>query len=204
MSKDLNRFVSVLLKTRALRLGSYKLPDGTVKPYFVDMKPMLGTPSAFQLLVQKMEELIIKHKLVKRHDYFCSTPTAGLALTSVLSFKLKKPMVSVLKMGDKETRVAHLDGIILPGSRVLIVDDVLMTGRSIKSMAEGIRASGGIVDKATVILDREENGRDLLRRYGVDIVSYTRFSEISRALKRYTLGEDQAVLDIMSRSVEEQ
>lgn len=204
MSRDLNRFVSVLLRTRALRLGSYRLPDGTVKPYFVDMKTMLGTPSAFLLLVQKMEDLITRHKLVKRYQYFCSTPTTGLAITSVLSFKLKKPLVSIVKGDYTKTRVAHLDGVVSPGSRVLIVDDVLMTGRTIKSIAEGVRASGGIVDKAVVILDREEGGRDLLRKNGIGVVSYARFSEIARALKRYPIGEDQAVVDIMSRSIEEQ
>ena len=45
------------------------------------------------------------------------------------------------------------------GDRVLLIDDLVTTGLTLKKAAEAVRAEGGVVTDAVVFLDREEGGK---------------------------------------------
>jgi orotate phosphoribosyltransferase len=57
-------------------------------------------------------------------------------------------------------RERKIEGILMPGNRVLLVDDLITTGLSLKKAATAIRAEGGVVTDALVLLDREEGGKE--------------------------------------------
>ena len=46
---------------------------------------------------------------------------------------------------------------------MLLIDDLLTTGLTLKNAAEVVRAEGGVVTDAVVFLDREEGGKQLIR-----------------------------------------
>ena len=60
------------------------------------------------------------------------------------------------------------DGDIKPGSKVLIVDDLLATGGTIKATIDLVEKQGGIVVGVAFLIELEElNGKDLLKDYNV-------------------------------------
>ena len=80
----------------------------------------------------------------------------------------------------------------MPGDRVLLIDDLITTGRSLRRAAAAIRAEGGVVSDAVVLLDREEGGNERLAEDMVTLHSLLRASEA--ADKLYQIGaitEDQ-------------
>jgi orotate phosphoribosyltransferase len=88
----------------------------------------------------------------------------------------------------------------MPGDRVLLIDDLITTGHSLIKSATAIRAEGGVVTDAVVLLDREEGGEKRLARDGIILHYLLRVSEVADRL--YEMGvitEDQ--LRIILRQV---
>ena len=93
-----------------------------------------------------------------------------------------------------------MEGILLPGDRVLLVDDLITSGGSMLKAAEAVRAEGGVVTDAVVLLDREENGKGNLAKDGIKLHYLLTTSET--AYKLYDIGaitEDQ--LDTILKQV---
>ncbi len=58
------------------------------------------------------------------------------------------------------------------GDKVLLIDDLLTTGLTLKKAADAVRAEGGVVTEAVFSLDREEGGRQLLEKNGINFIRY--------------------------------
>lgn len=64
-----------------------------------------------------------------------------------------------------------LEGNVNDISRVIVIDDVITTGGSTILAIKRMRESSLQIEKAMVIVDREEGGRENIEASGVDIVS---------------------------------
>ena len=83
----------------------------------------------------------------------------------------------------------------MPGDRVLLVDDLATTGLSLKMAARAIRAEGGVVEDAFVLLDREEGARERLAEIGIDLHCVLGMSEAARRLyEMNAIDEDQLTM----------
>ena len=72
-----------------------------------------------------------------------------------------------------------MEGVISPGDRVLLIDDLVTTGLSLGKAAKTIEAEGGVTDNAVVLLDREEGGRENLEKNGIRLHSLLKISGIA-------------------------
>src|SRR5713101_5514224 len=75
-----------------------------------------------------------------------------------------------------------VEGILTPGERVLLVDDVITTGKNILTALQSIRGEGGVVENALVLLDREEGGGEHLQKEGVKLHSVAKISDVAKKL----------------------
>lgn len=91
----------------------------------------------------------------------------------------------------------------MPGDRVLLVDDLITTGRSLLRTAEAVRSEGGVVNDAFVLLDREEMGRARLAKNNIEVHALFRISEIAERLFEIdAITEEQ--LDIILKQTEKE
>lgn len=82
-----------------------------------------------------------------------SPATAGVALAAMLSRRLGVPLF-LADVGD-DGRASHVhDGEALAGARVLLVNDVVTTGRGITALARAASASGANIAGACWFLTR--------------------------------------------------
>jgi orotate phosphoribosyltransferase len=79
-------------------------------------------------------------------------------------------------------RERRVEGILASGDRVLLIDDLVTTGLSLKKAVEAVRAEGGVVTDAVVFLDREEGGKQLLEKNGISLHALLKISEIANTL----------------------
>jgi orotate phosphoribosyltransferase len=79
-------------------------------------------------------------------------------------------------------RKRRVEGILVSGDRVLLVDDLVTTGLTLRKAAESIRAEGGVVDKAIAFLDREEGGKEKLAKHGIQLQTLLKISEVAKIL----------------------
>jgi len=197
---DEERLCDILLRTGSLRFGSFKLASGMLSPYYVDLRLIPSDPSAFRTVISFYSS-IIDGALRKRTKRLAGIPTAGMAYAAVLAFSLNKPFLYVRREEKAHGRGRRIEGILQPGDRVLILDDVITTGKNIMDAADAIRAEGGIVEDAAVLLDREQGGEAALRRTGVRLHAFTKIRRVVNNLSSRGLIDESQRKEIVSQVV---
>lgn len=190
-SSDKEELCDVLLRTGSLKFGTFKLASGILSPYYVDLRIIPSDPEAFRRVINYYLALV-EPNMVKRVQRLAGIPTAGIAYAAVLAFKLSKPFLYVRKEAKEHGRERRIEGLLQPGDKVLVLDDVATTGKNIMEAAEAIRAEGGVVEDAVVLLDRQQGGAVNLRKIGVKLHAFTTMKQIADRLAALgTIDETQ-------------
>ncbi len=167
--------------TKKIELKKYirSIPDFP-KPgiLFRDITTLLKDKKAFKSAV---ESLVNKYKK-KKIDKVVAVEARGFILGGVLAHKLGVGFVPVRKPGKlpwktnsvtyaleygTDTLEMHHDAIN-PGERVLIVDDLLATGGTVKAVTDLVKQlQGKIIGIAFLIELTDLKGKDKLRGYPV-------------------------------------
>ncbi|KYH38924.1 MAG: orotate phosphoribosyltransferase [Candidatus Hecatellales archaeon B24] len=194
-------FALALAKAEAIKFGSFRLTSGRLSPYYLDLRVLPSSPEAFHMCIEIYGELAGKVGL-ENFDLLVGVPTAGMVFASALAYRLRKPMAYVRKEAKGWGLKRDVEGKVKPGSRVVLVDDLITTGKSLLEAAEALQEAGGKVLGALVLIDREEGGLENLSRRGINLHPYTRVTEILEALKAENLLEEakyREVLDYIKR-----
>ena len=185
----------ILKRTRALEFGTFKLSSGRATPYYVDLRVIPSFPDAFRIVSDIFVDLIRRNLKVESFDRIAGIPIAGTPFASLVAFQLGKPLIHTrpkLRLRGRERRV---EGVLMPGDRVLLVDDLVTTGLSLKRATLSVRSEGGVVSDAFVLLDREEGGEERLAKIGVNLHPVLKVSEAARRLyEMNAIEEDQMKL----------
>jgi len=190
----------ILNKIGALQFGAFKLTSGKVSPYYIDLRIVPSFPEAFQRICDLYVKLIKSDIGANSFDRIAGIPTAGIPFASLTAYHLKKPFLYIRPTERLHGRERRVEGILLPGNRVLLMDDLITSGGSLRRAVEAIRTEGGVVTDAIVLLDREEGGKENLVKDNVKLHYLLTTSEA--AYKLYEIGvitEDQ--LDIIVKQV---
>jgi adenine phosphoribosyltransferase len=130
---------------------------------FKDITPLLNNPSAFQ---QAIDLMCIKFR-DQPIDSIAAAEARGFLFAAPLALELKLPLVPLRKPGklpyetishsyDLEYGSAELNmhvDAIQPGTRVLLVDDVLATGGTMIAGCKLIEKAGGIVTGCAFLIE---------------------------------------------------
>ena len=192
----------ILMRIGALKFGVFTLTSGKTSPYYVDLRIVPSFPEAFRRVCDLYVRLITEDLEVTNFDRIAGIPTAGIPFASLIAYHLKKPFLYIRPRARLHGRERRVEGMMMPGDRVLLIDDLITTGRSLSRAAEAIRAEGGVVTDAVVLLDREEGGSERLAKDNVTLHYLLEAGEAAEKL--YEIGaitEDQ--LKTVLRQVKE-
>jgi len=196
---SVDEFCNLLLRTRSLEFGTFKLASGILSPYYVDLRLIPSNPEAFQRTIA-MYVSVFEPNLIKRTQRLAGVPMAGIAYAAVVALNLSKPLLYVRKDQKEHGRERRIEGLLKPGDRVVVLDDVVTTGKSVLEAAEAIRGEGGVVDDAVVLLDRQQGAPENMRKNGVKLHSFTTMRRIAERL--LSLGAiDEAQHNEISRQI---
>jgi len=145
---------------------------------FRDITTLLKEKRPFKLAI----DALVEQYKYKKIDVVVAVEARGFILGGILAYKLNSGFVPVRKKGKlpaktnsityeleygTDTLEIHSDAI-KEGSRVLIVDDLIATGGTVKAVADLVKKlKGKIVGIAFLIELTELNGRDKLKGYPV-------------------------------------
>jgi orotate phosphoribosyltransferase len=198
-----DKMANILFKIDAVKFGVYQLSTGKASPYYIDLRVIPSFPDAFRIICDFYAEYITANIGLKNFDRIAGIPMAGIPFASQIAYNLKKPFLYVrqdIKLQGRERRVA---GVLVSGDRVLLIDDLVTTGLTLKKASEAVKAEGGIVSEAVAFLDREEGGRQMLEQNGVKLHALLKISEVANTL--YEIGAiDQESLKTILKQVKKQ
>jgi len=182
----------ILHKIGAIKFGAFKLSSGRTSPYYIDLRIVPSFPEAFQRVCNSYVKLLEKDLGAENVDRIAGIPTAGIPFASQIAYSFRKPFLYIRKGVRLHGRQRRIEGILAPGDRVLLVDDLITTGLSMKKAARAITAEGGVVNDTVVLLDREEGGREKLEKSGIKLHALLNVSEIADNLYEIgTIDEEQ-------------
>jgi orotate phosphoribosyltransferase len=166
-----------LVKAGTLQFGTFTLNDGRESPYYVNLRGLPSYPGLFKLVVDSMGEMLGK---VPKADAYCSVPVSGLNIAAPLALEKGKPLLytTVRKQGAGKV----LEGDMRPGWKVMVIDDLAGSGRTVLSAAKAVEQEGGDVKHAAVVVDRLEGAREALSKVGITLHALTDILELSDTL----------------------
>ena len=145
---------------------------------FKDITPLLAHPDALKFVIDSFEEMYSTQKL----DTILGIESRGFLFGAPLAYKLGVPFAPVRKKGKLPSKTVaveysleygtsvvemHEDSV-LPGKRVLIVDDLLATGGTAAAAAHLVEKLGGkVIGLAFLIELRALDGRKKLEGYPI-------------------------------------
>ncbi|MEM3383626.1 MAG: orotate phosphoribosyltransferase [Nitrososphaerales archaeon] len=185
--KELGR---VLVKIGALKFGTFTLTSGKMSSYYIDLRIVPSLPEVFKRITDIFIDAIKNMVNLDRIDAISGIPTAGLTYSTVIAYKLEKPLLYVRKELREHGTQKRVEGLLRPGWRVLIIDDLITTGNSILKAAEAIRNEGGLVEDALVLIDRMEGGKEKLATSNIKLKALAKITELADLLYDMSVIEE--------------
>ena len=172
----------ILVRTGALRFGAFTLPTGRFTCYHMDLAILPAFPEIFDIVTGIYETTVKKEVGADRFERIGCPLKVGIPYGPVLALRTMKPFLYIRKGADTHGRERKVEGLLLLGERVLIVDDITTTGKSILEATDMVRCEGGVVNDAVVLIDREEGGPRALEAAGVKLHAFVNITEIAKTL----------------------
>lgn len=163
-----------LVDTGCFRLGNFTLKSGLVSPFYLDLRRISSSPGLMRLVAKAYASILPAGKI----DRLAGIPVAAVPFSTALSLETDIPMIYPRMNSKGHGTGNRIEGDYAPGERVVLVDDLITTGKSKIEAADILRAEELKVTELVVLLERGTQGRLDMERHGIDLYAYARAEEL--------------------------
>ena len=189
-------FAIFLFKNNIIKFGNFTLSSGKKSSYYIDLRLVPSFPHQFRKMIKNLQKLIIEKIGLDNFDSLVSIPTGGLIIGSALAIETVKPLIYVRNKPKDHGTTKSLEGKILSGMQVMMIDDVATTGTSILNGIKELKAEGLSISNACVIINRLEGADKILNSVGVILHQLTDILEITEILFQEKLVSEDILEEI--------
>jgi uridine monophosphate synthetase len=161
-----------------IMFGEFVQASGAIFPYYIDLRKIISNPQVFSQVIGAYEKILAGLTF----DRLAGIPYGSLPTATGLSLKLGYPMIFPRKEVKAHGTRKAIEGNFLPGETIAVVDDILITGKSVMEGAEKIKSVGLTVNDIVVFIDHEKGVKDKLKENGYSGHSVLTISEIVNTL----------------------
>lgn len=153
-------------KSRAFSFGDFTLASGKKSSYYVNSKKAIFNGEVVNLLSEVLWEMTKDLAI----DAAGGLEVGAIPMAAVLAQRFAmhgKPLEGffVRKQAKEHGAKERVEGVLKPGMRVAVLDDVLTTGGSVLQAIAEIEKAGASVVAVVCIVDRLEGARAALAKY---------------------------------------
>lgn len=187
-----------LLKIRAVFLRPdepFTWASGIKSPIYCDNRLTLSDHQVRLDVENGLAELIKTH--YPHAEVLMGTSTAGIAHAAITAHILALPMGYVRSGAKDHGRKNQIEGKLLPGQKVVVVEDLISTGGSVLEVVEVLREAGAdVLGIVSIFTYGMKKSVDRLAEANVKNVSLTDLDTVATvaANEGYIRSQDQARL----------
>jgi len=163
MENEKKKLVELLKEKEVIKFGKFTLSSGKESDYYVNMKMAITNPQILKSIAKLVSSQINDIKI----DKVAGPALGAVPIATAISLESSIPMLMIRKAKKDYGTSQLIEGELIEGDSVIVVEDVTTTGGSLIKAIRAIKDNGGIVEKAIVVVDRAEGAIENLKKEGI-------------------------------------
>lgn len=163
IAKDLLSIEAVFLKPK----DPFTWASGIKSPIYCDNRLTLTTPA----VRTHIEEALVKtiREFYPEAEVLMGTSTAGIAHAAIVGHIMDLPMGYVRGSKKDHGRTNQIEGKLLPGQKVVVIEDLISTAGSCCETVEVLRGAGAqVLGVASIFTYGMKKGLDRLKEKNIE------------------------------------
>ena len=160
--------------------GDHVQASGAVFPYYIDLRKIISIPQIFHQIVSAYADILKDLKF----DRIAGIPYGSLPTATGLALRMERPMIFPRKEVKTYGAGKLIEGHFHAGETIVVVDDILISGKSVMEGAAKLKSAGLNVEDIVVLIDHEQGVKDKMQANGYCAHSVLALSEIAEVLYR--------------------
>lgn len=161
-----------------LLFGEYVQASGATFSYYIDLRKIISNPQIFNQVINAYGDIVQKLEF----DRIAGIPYGALPTATGLAMNLQRPMIFPRKEVKAHGTRRLIEGNFNPGEKVVVIDDILISGKSVMEGANKLKSAGLKIEDIVVFIDHEGGVIDRLANNGYRGHSVLSISEITETL----------------------
>lgn len=191
IAKDLLKIQAVFLRPDE----PFTWASGIKSPIYCDNRLTLSDPQVRQDVEEGLAETVRTHW--PEAECLMGTATAGIAHAAITAQLMGLPMGYVRSGAKDHGRKNQIEGRLLPGQKVVVIEDLISTGGSVIEVVDVLREAGAeVLGIASIFTYGMKKSVDRMAAAKIENVSLTDLDTVARVAAEdgYIRPEDQARL----------
>jgi orotate phosphoribosyltransferase len=174
-----------LLVERSVRTGHFILASGKESSVYVDARLTTMSPEGMQLIgplsLEKIDAAEWNPDSVGGLTLGADPVSFAISYASAVR---KKPLRAFTVRKEAKTHGTGnlIEGPFLARDRVVVIEDVITTGKSALQAIDAVRRQGGTVVGVLTVVDREDGGVEAINNSGYQVIALTSIHALTRNL----------------------
>ena len=144
--------------------------SGIKSPIYCDNRLTLTAPEVRTHVEEGLVDLVCKH--FPNVEVLMGTSTAGIAHAAIVGHIMGLPMGYVRSGNKDHGRQNRIEGKLLPGQKVVVVEDLISTGGSCIEVVEALREAGAdVLGVVSIFTYGMQKGLD--RMAAANVINYS-------------------------------
>jgi orotate phosphoribosyltransferase len=212
MSEASQKVAEMLLATESIAVYKDKpfvFVSGRISPVYIDCRKLLSFATEREYIVTELAKKAETHIGLDNIDVVAGGETAGIPYASFVSHLIRKPMIYIRKQPKGYGGTKQIEGILEPGKRVMLVEDLITDGLSKLRFNIGIRGAGAKMTHCLCVFDyasdrlNQHEGKINLAKNDIQLHVLANWDDVldtGRAKNYFTAEQNQQIVDFLQDS----
>ena len=170
----MDRVVKGLIETECFKVGEFTLKSGKKSPFYIDIRRVSSSVALLNDVADAFAEILKD----LTYDRIAGIPVAALPLATAVSLRTGKPMIYPRITMKEHGTGNRIEGEYKKGEKIVLLDDLITTGKSKIEAIDILREAGLVVDDLVVLLERGAQGRKDMKAVNINLKAYAHVSEL--------------------------
>ena len=174
IEQEKNQLIDLLKANQVIKFGKFTLSSGKESDYYVDMKRAITDPEILSQIAEIISDMISDDAI----DRVAGPALGAVPIATAVALHSGIPMLMIRKAQKDYGTSKLIEGHLIEGDRVIVVEDVTTTGNSLLKAVQAVVDNGGIVERTFVVVDREEGAVEKLEEKGLLLEPLVSISDV--------------------------